>query len=240
MEYKKFGDTIVNGYGAYGTGQVKLKDNSSFIVCGRTGSGKTTFINRLLSNAEIMFENKNKRDIEILYCYKAHQELFDKMEDNLKIKFVSGLPDSELISCILKPERKHLIIVLDDLMREVVSSNVIVDFFTIKAHHLGTSLIYVSHNLYEQGKHSRTIILNASYFCLFENVRGIDQIYTMSKQMYAGQNNAIVQAYNMAMKVQDFSYLFIDMTPNVPQALRMRTCIFPNEATRFYVPEESV
>ena len=226
-------EDIVSGVGRLGTGQVLLKENSSFIVCGRSGSGKTTFISKMLSNAQEMFENKLEREMEILYCYSSYQDMFNDMDNHIPIWFHKGLPDGELLSRLISPN-KHLIMVVDDLMRDVVASHLMFDFSTVRAHHEGTSVIYVSHNLFQQGKFSKAISVNASYFCLFQNPRGADQIQTLSRQMFPNKNDMVVQAYDLAMKVQKFGYLLIDMTANVPQQLRLRTCIFPNEVCRFY------
>ena len=234
MAHTVYGEDIVSGVGGLGTGQVLLKENSSFIVCGRSGSGKTTFISKMLWNASDMFENKLEREIEILYCYSSYQNLFNEMDGGGPIWFHKGLPDGELLSRLISPNKKHLIMVVDDLMREVVASHLMFDFFTVRAHHEGTSVIYVSHNLFQQGRFSKAISVNASYFCLFQNPRGADQIMTLGRQMFPNRNDMVVQAYELAMKVQKYGYLFLDMTANVPQALRLRTCIFPNEVCRFY------
>ncbi len=234
-EYKSFGTDDVTATGLYGTGRIKFKENSSFIVCGRSGSGKTTFISKLLLHAPEVFENKNGRALEILYCYSSYQPLFDHMKANIpSITFHKNLPDEELLEQKLKPEKKHLILVVDDLMDQVLKSKLIYKFFTIRAHHEGCSIIYVSHNLFQQGEFAKTINVNAGYICLFQNPRGADQIMTISKQMFPGKNNVVAQAFNVAMLAQRFGYLVIDNTPNVPQELMLRTCVFPSQVTRFY------
>ena len=221
--------------GGEGTGRVLFKENSSFVVCGRSGSWKTTFIYNLLKNASKMFTNHKQREIFILYCYASTQPLFDKMEADIpNIEFHQGLPDDDELDEYTAPETRHLILVVDDLMRQVVTSQIIFDFFTVKAHHQGTSVVYVSHNLYQQGKFSRAITLNAAYFILFENPRGADQIQTLSRQIFPGKKDAVVQAYRHAMNLKSFSYLVLDMTANVPDMLRMRSSIFPDERTRYF------
>ncbi len=225
---------VVDAVGARATGRILLKENSSFVFCGRSGSGKTSFIYRLLKNVKNMFTNKKGRKIHILYCYSSDQPLFDEMaEDIPDITFFNGLPSEEEIDKHTSPQRIHLILIVDDLMREVLESKLIFDFFTIKAHHQGTSVIFVSHNLYQQGKYSRSIALNASYFFLFENPRGADQIRTLSSQVFPHKKGAIVQAYKLAME-RPYSYLLLDMTANVPDDVRMRTCILPDEVTRVF------
>ncbi len=225
----------VNAFGRDQTGRVLFKENSSFVICGRSGSGKTTFIYHLLKNASKMFTNDKDREIFILYCYASTQPLFDKMEEDIpNIAFHKGLPDDDEIDEYTAPASRHLILVVDDLMRQVVTSQIIFDFFTVKAHHQGTSVVYVSHNLYQQGKFSRAITLNAAYFILFENPRGADQIQTLSRQIFPGKKDAVVQAYRHAMNLKSFSYLVLDMTANVPDMLRMRSSIFPNAHTRYF------
>ena len=222
------------------TGRILFKPNSSYVVCGHSGSGKTTFIAKLLQNIGEMIQNANGCKVFILYCYSTSQALFRDMTETIdNISFHKGIPNEDLIAELTGEKNRHLIMVVDDLMREALSSQIIFDFFTVKAHHLGTSVIYVSHNLFQQGEFSRSITLNASYFVLFQNPRGADQIQTLSKQMFPGRGNAVVQAYNMANNLRPFSYLVLDMTANIPEALRMRTCIFPDEITRFYTFEKS-
>ncbi len=218
------------------TGRILLKENSSYIICGRSGSGKTTFIARLLENIGELVKNEDGREIQILYCYSAQQPLFQEMNGNLhNITFHKGIPSEDTIDNLVNPEKKHLIMVIDDLMRDVVASNIIFDFFTVKAHHLGCSIIYVSHNLYQQGKFSRAITLNSSYILLFENPRGADQIQTLSRQIFPGRKDPIGQAYKLAIKVKPYSYLLLDMTANIPDEFRMRACILPGEICRFYL-----
>ena len=92
------------------TGRILFKENSSFIICGRSGSGKTTFIYDLLRNINLMFENKNNRQIHILYCYAASQPLFRDMKDNIKnFTLHKGLPDEDLIDKLTSPSKIHLI-----------------------------------------------------------------------------------------------------------------------------------
>ena len=46
-------------------------------------------------------------------------------------------------------EERHLTVVSDDLMSEVVNSKDISIFFTISCHHSSCSMIFVTHNLYQ-------------------------------------------------------------------------------------------
>ena len=230
-----FSSEYVTQGGDQDTGRVLFKENSSYIICGRSGSGKTTFIYNFLKNIESMCHNVKNRKINVLYCYDTQQPLYSKMKEELtNVTFKYGIPDEETIERMTDPKNRHLILVVDDLMGKVISSQLIFDFVTVKAHHRGTSVFYISHNLFQQGKFSRAITLNASYLILFQNPRGADQIQTLSRQIFPGKRDAITQAYRLAMKIRPYSYLVIDMTANVPDELRMRSCVFPGEVMRFF------
>ncbi len=230
---------IVNSVGPRDSGRMLFKENNSLILCGRTGSGKTTFIYRLLKNANDMFTNEFNRKIHILYCYTSNQHLFDKMKEEIpNIRFHYGLPTKEDIEKYGPPKTRHLIIVMDDLMREVIESNEMSDYFTIKAHHEGATVIFVSHNLFQQGRYSKTITGNTGYFVLFENPRTADQMITLSKQVYPGMQGIIARAYKMAMERQPYSYIVLDMTTNVPDYLRMRGNVFPGEMMTLYTTDD--
>ena len=107
---------IMSGYGQRRTERILFKENSSFVLCGRSQSGKTSFIYELLKNVENVFENKNNRSIEILYCFSSWQPLFDKMLREVRnIHFHKRLLEEELLDRIVDPRRKHLIIVINCL-----------------------------------------------------------------------------------------------------------------------------
>ena len=47
--------------------------------------------------------------------------------------------------------------------------------------------------------------------------------------------NWLLDVYNEAVIDVEFGYVVVDMTVNVPKALRVRTNIFPWERTVFYL-----
>ncbi len=126
---------------------------------------------------------------------------------------------------------RHLIIILDDLMREVVDSPIMSDFFTINCHHSGCSVVFVSHNIFQQGKYSKSIAVNTGYFIILESPAAMDQIKLFGRQRFPDEKNIVLCAYQRSVLDRPFWYLFVDMPVNVPQDLRIRTDIFPNQET---------
>ena len=218
-----------------GYGFIKLKENQSYMIIGRSGSGKSTFIYKFLTNVNQMVDSHKKT--VILYCYKSDQPLFHQMKRNIpNIIFHQGImSQDDIIHKYSSPGNTHLIIVVDDLMREVVDNADMCDFFTVRCHHSGCSMIYVSHNLFQQGKYSKTLAVNAGYVILFETPAGIEQIQTFGRQRFPCEKNMLVEAYRRAILERPYGYLLVDMTVNIPREFRIRSDIFPQEKTIFYI-----
>ena len=58
-------------------------------------------------------------------------------------------------------------------------------WFTRNGHHRNASVIYITQNMFQQSKSSRTISLNSRYMILFRNVRNKNQVKTLAQQMQA-------------------------------------------------------
>ena len=124
-------------------------------------------------------------------------------------------------------------------MRECSGNKDVCNLFTKTSHHRNLSVIFITQNLFYQGKESRTISLNAHYITLFKNVRDRAQIIHLAKQMYPGNVSFMREAYEDSTK-KAYGYLLIDLKPATPDELRLRSNIFPEEyPTTVYVPKKS-
>lgn len=218
------------------TKMLEFKVPSTFSISGTTGSGKTTWIFKLLKHSDQMFSIKPKK---ILYCYGIWQNLFDKIEKKIpNITFHEGLPSSHQIN-ELTSNQEHNIIILDDLMMECVKNKDIELLFTRGSHHQNLSVMYLNQNLFCQGKNARTIALNCHYLILFQNLRDSSQISKLGQQIFPGKSNFLLKSYKMCMQ-KKYGYLVIDLSPHTNQICRLRTDIFPDEDTHIFVPHGSV
>ena len=191
--------------------------NSNFLLAGMSGSGKTTWLTKLITNKDIMFDIPPKK---ILYFYGVWQSLFNTLEKQYGIEFHHGLPkDIEDIG-------EHQLVILDDLQDEVVSCKETEKLFTQGSHHKNLSVIYLTQNLYYQGKCARTISLNSQYIILFQNLRDVNKITVLGKQL--GNSKFLKLAYLDAVE-QPYSYLLIDLSPHSNPKYRFRTNIFPED-----------
>ena len=82
------------------------------IVSGPTQCGKTTFILKLIDNAQTVIEPPPER---IVYCYGEYQQSFDTIRN--PVEFHEGLPDVNQFD-----GRLRTLLILDDLMNEVDDS----------------------------------------------------------------------------------------------------------------------
>ena len=93
---------------------VPFQSGSPIIISGPTGSWKTYWTHKLLSN-EMFTEHVSS----ILYCYGVYQSYFNQMKVP-NLEFHEGLPSREKVETL--NDGKFHIIVLDDLMEQIVKS----------------------------------------------------------------------------------------------------------------------
>jgi len=194
------------------------------VISGPTGSGKSVFVQRLLKHATTVISPSPER---ILYCYGIYQEIFSKIEG---VEFNEGLPSLDEFD-----EGKHSLVIIDDLMHE--TNDVVAKLFTKVSHHKNVNVVYLTQNIFSPNKETRTITLNAQYLVLFKNVRDKSQISYLARQMYPTSPKHMVEAYTDATN-EPYSYLFIDLKPNIDEKLRLKACIFPDDENNYvYVPK---
>ena len=141
------------------------------MICGPTGCGKTFFVKRFFRNIDTMSDTKFDR---ILFYYSEWQPSYTEYGDN--VEFREGLPRNDDYVNDLRPK----LIVIDDLMREA-SDNAVVDLFTKGSHHKNISVIFITQNLFHQGRGMRDISLNANYIVVFKNPRDRAQIQHLAR-----------------------------------------------------------
>ena len=149
----------------------------TMIVAGPTRSGKTTWVAKLLQNRLKQIIPTPSR---IIYCYVHEQPMYEELKRLLpSIEFYGEMPHEETFA-----EISDALIILDDMIDAVVNDSSMMKVFTERSHHQNISVIFMTQNIFHQGKTARTISLNTQYMVLFENARDRQQIKTLAKQMY--------------------------------------------------------
>ena len=210
---------------------VPLKSGSPILIAGPTNCGKTYWVNKFLT-----FNMFTEKISSILYCYGIWQEKFNDMKQNKKIvapiTFREGLPNKEEIENLAK-RGKFNVIILDDLMDSIVKDSQMSDLFTKQCHHLNISAIFISQNIFQQGKYSRTISLNCHVFVFFSNKRDESQIQTFARQTYPLKWKKFMLIYEEMMQ-DPYGYILVDCTPSHPKQIKVRGNVFPGEITYTY------
>ena len=89
-------------------------------------------------------------------------------------------------------------------------------------------MVYITQNLFQQNKKTRTISLNAHYLILFQSPRDKKQIKVLTQQLQAPH---LTYAFNDATSKPQ-GYLLVDLKPDTPYHLRFRTEIFQHWFTK--------
>ena len=202
-----------------------FKNPFTSIVCGPTGSGKSTFVMKLLKNINQMFSEKIKK---IYYFYNNWQKNYEQQTD-VNIEFRQGLPSEEDLNQF--PKSEHSLVVIDDLQIPALNNIFIANLFGRESHHRNVSVILILQNLFHQGKYCRDISLNTHYFILFKNPRDTQQIRLLGRQL--GIQKKLVSAYMDATETP-FGYLLIDLSPGSNDSYMLKSRIFPDEDTVVY------
>lgn len=140
----------------------------SMFVSGPSQSCKTRFTHRILNNigGGILLKPPKK----IVYAYSKWQPAFRAIQDRIhSIIFYEGLPSKQDLEEFAG--NGELLLILDDLVYRVIQSFDYMELFTIHVHHMNISVIFISQNLFPQGKYSRfiaVIALNCQYLVLFK------------------------------------------------------------------------
>ena len=121
----------------------------------------------------------------IVYCYGKYQPLFNSMQN---VNFEEGLP-SNLNSL------RNTLIIIDDLMAELANDLRLSNLFTKCSHHQNLSVIFVTQNIFIQGKEMRNVNLNSQYIFLFKNPRDKTQAIHLGRQMFPGKVKAFQEIF---------------------------------------------
>ena len=206
--------------------KMTFKHPFTMVVSGPTGSGKTEWTRKVfLSN---LIEPVPER---IVFCFGQWQTMYKELEKRFPfIEFVHGIPDYINQPRYLDITKRNLI-VLDDLMTEAKCDQRIADLFTRGSHHRNLSVMYLTQNLFPQGKACRDIALNTQYLVLFNNPIDRQQVATLARRIYPANSNLLMKTFERATS-KPYGYLVIDLKANTPEQDRLRTDIFPKNETK--------
>ena len=193
-------------------------------------SGKSVFTKNLLLDQKRMISPPFKR---VIWIYKTWQEeLFNELikQTEFEMEFLDDLPNFDTMG-----KQENTAIVIDDFMSEASNSVQVQALFT-RGRHLGLSIIYLSQNLFHNGKYSRDMSLNMDYLVLFKKIRDASQIGHLARQMFPRNSKFLIWAFQDATRTP-YSHLFLDLKPDGNESLRVRGNILNREYQAVYIPK---
>ena len=134
------------------------------------------------------------------------------------------IPDYLNSPQFINPGKRHLII-FDDLMTEGKCDQRIADLFTKGSHHRNISIVYLTQNVFPQGKACRDIALNTQYLVLFNNPIDRQQVATLARRIYLSTSAMFMKRFEEATS-RPFGYLVKDLKSSTSEPDRLQTDIF--------------
>jgi len=208
---------------------LSFRHPTTILIAGPTQAGKSYFLKQLLDQNLIQ-----PPPSRVIYVYSdSHPDLADS-----SVEFIKGMKNFIPILESIDPSERNLI-VLDDQMSEAGKSEEASNLFTKGSHHKNITVVYLVQNLFDKGKAHRTISLNSHYIVLFKNPRDQGQVRSLAQQVYPNQVKFFINAFQDATQ-RDHGYLLLDLHPQTPDPLRVRTKILDNEEMTIYTPSDAV
>ena len=205
----------------------RIKTPCSFLLCGPTKCGKTTFVLKFIDFAECLLSDPRCTQ-NILYFYKLRNDKFDEYKD--KITFIQGCPKSKEIEELTLPFKNTggSIVIIDDFGQDLGKD--IVDVFTVLSHHANIVVFLLLQNIFTKaGGYCRDVSLNSSHVIVFQNHRDKSQIQHLARQICPSNPKHIISAWQFLIDNYPYSYLWFDNEICTNSLCRIKSNFLPHE-----------
>ncbi len=213
----------------------KIITPSRMLVAGPTLCGKSTFACAIIQHREKIYDKPFERIIYALPedSVHLHQEFLEnlkKVYENIEI--VEGFPN--VAELHIKEDKTAKLLVIDDMMQRVFSSQTILDLITKDSHHCNCSLLVTSQNFFWPTKYGRTFVRNCSEKVIFFDKTDANQLSILSRQIFPKYPYFLQECFDwiFANRMNDYlKYVLIDSSSlsHMPYNAIVRTCIFPEK-----------
>lgn len=163
---------------------IRLQTPFTSLLVGPSSSGKTTLLTKILNNKNQLFSTPPQKTR--LY-FSIFQPVYKTLSaQGLLTDCVEGVPQEDDLVSFQKSCSSSLVI-FDDLAEELTPT--ISNLFIAGSHHLNTSVILLSQNLFQKNPIWRVCSLNTTYMVLLKNPRDPSQLSVLSRQTFPGHKN---------------------------------------------------
>ena len=193
---------------------------------GASGSGKSTFLLKLIAQAEELMEPKPK---SVLYAFGEMSPIVPLLQ-KAGVSVYAGVPPDEVIQKMPKP----LLLILDDLLLAIDEKS-LSEIFIKRSHHQNFGVIFVTQSAFE--RKLKTARQNSQYLILMRSPNSALSVRNIGAQLFPKQLDYFMDSYKQATS-QPYGYLVIDMHASSPPSLRLRTQIFKEDEEKIiYLPK---
>ena len=202
-----------------------FKHPFSMVVSEPSGSGKLVWTKKILLSSLIQPSPER-----IIWCFGQWHSLYDNIRKRIpRIEFVNGIPNHLNDQHYIDVSKRN-VPVFDDLMTEAKCDQRIADLFTKGSHHRNISVVYLTQNLFPQGKACRDIILNTQYMVLFNNPIDRQQVATLARRIYPSTSAVFMKRFEQVTSYP-YGHLVIDLKLGTAEKDRLHTKIFDTAKT---------
>jgi hypothetical protein len=217
-------------------------------ISGPSGSGKSTFVKDLLLNRQELISAPFDYVLFLIGTSAAQNPILFDTAQILKKQGMSQVeiwavnqmyPDPKIQKKQFPPhleqfvENKHQqglagCIVIDDLMQEVADMNILTPLFTRMSSHLNLSVIYITQNLFFQGKNagsSMTLYRNTKYLVMFYSRVDKSTIRFLVQRMGPGINSNLLRTM-LDQLLRKYRYTMINFDINRDSSVQFATRLF--------------
>lgn len=199
----------------------------SMIISGPSSSGKSTYLYKLLQEADRLIKPQVPPYRVIFYA--EYQDLYDSLiAEGLITEAIQGVPPMEKLREMTEPYKNKggSLFIVDDGFNEI--GNTMETMFVQGSHHLNASIIHVCQSLFHENRKYRTMSLNCKYLVVMKSPRDQQQIIHLASQIAPYRTGFIMDAWNRATKLP-YSYLIFDFSQFQSDAVRLRSRLFEDE-----------
>ena len=219
----------------------QFKHPFTCIIAGRSRTGKTTFVENLMLNESKLID-KDFDYIEIFMGTSASDNRLSELRKKLLCPVVIHETNKMFSSgqefCKLFPDllinrihkEKNGCFIFDDLMSELADCNILTDLFTKHSSHSNLSVIFITQNLFFEGKKKSqniTIYRNTHILVLYRNPLDNSTISLVARRISASKHRELKEMFQFMQ--EKYRYVVIHGDFNTPEELRFTTDIFSQD-----------
>ena len=185
----------------------------TIVVAGPSKCGKTCLVKSILEHDYIQPSPE-----KVYWFFSEWQDMYKELKDvGLVTDFFKGL-DGDKIDRLTETDREvPKLLILDDLQDETADNTLVADLFRRGSHHRNLSVIFITQNIFFQGKKARNIAVNGNYYIIFKNPADQRQIQDFASRI--GNREFILNSFEEAT-CEPHGHLIFDFTQETDGNLR--------------------